>query len=802
MSESKWKEIKVTSISAEDVRFPTALEGLHGSDAVHVDPDYSCVYVSIFTQSTNIIGHGLTFTIGRGNDLVKAAVLAFQHHIIGKSMGEITNNFGAIWESLVADSQLRWLGPEKGVTHLAIAAIVNALWDLWAKAEGKPLWRLLSDLSPEQLVSCINFRWITDAITPQEALDILKQKQVGKTERMVELEQTGYPAYTTSVGWLGYTDDYVRQAARDALQAGFTQFKVKVGNDVESDKRRLQLIREEIGYDKVLMVDANQRWDVPQAIHYMKQLASYKPLFIEEPTCPDDVLGHAAIREALKPHGIKVATGEAIQNRVIFKQFMQAKALDFLQIDSCRVGGVNENLAIILMAAKFGIPVVPHAGGVGLCELVQHLIMWDYTSVSGVKNVCEFVDHLHQHFVDPVVIKNAHYMAPRAAGYSTTMKPESVSQYTFPTGAVWQNVFSVRNAQKYHDHMEQKQTKSTFLITGAQGFIGSWIIKQLLQHNQHHPQQQYRIVGFDLNRNFDILEQIIDDVNQVEMMFGDLSDYQRVKDVIEQVRPNYIIHLGALQIPTCRVNPRLGASVNVIGTINVFEAAKHLNEMEKTKNFKEKNHVECIVYASSAGAYGPPSDYPDQVVQDDANHRPRNHYGVFKLCNEGNARVYWLDHGIPSVALRPLTVYGVGREIGMTSAPTKAIKAVLLSRSFVLPFSGHTSFDYVQDVAHYFIQCALKVKEGNHSCSIQGTSTTLEEYINILTHILPQTKQFITFANQPIAIPFPYKSNSKRLLELIGENHCYITPLSQGILQTVQHFQTLLDQGKLHSRDL
>lgn len=800
MSENKWNNVKIVSVGAEDVRFPTALSGLHGSDAVHKDPDYSCVYVSLYTSQQNLIGHGLTFTIGRGNDLVKAAVVAFQHHIIGRTLGDISRNFGGIWEDLVADTQLRWLGPEKGVTHLAIAAIVNALWDLWAKAENKPLWRLLTDMPPEQLVSCINFRWITDAITPEEALHILKQKQGGKAERIIELEKSGYPAYTTSVGWLGYTDDYVRQAARDALQAGFTQFKAKVGNDVEADKRRLALIREEIGYDKVLMVDANQRWDVPQAIEYMKQLAPYKPLFIEEPTCPDDILGHATIREALKPYGIKVATGEAIQNRVIFKQFMQAKAFDFVQIDSCRVGGVNENLAIILMAAKFGIPVVPHSGGVGLCELVQHLIMWDYTSVSGTRNVCEFVDHLHEHFVHPVVMKNAHYMAPTAPGYSTTMKAESVSQYTFPTGAIWQNVFSTRNAQKFAES-EKKEVKGTYLITGAQGFIGAWIIKQLLQHNQQHPQEQYRVVGLDLNRNFDILEQIMDDVSQVEMLFGDLSDYQRVKDVMEQVRPNYIIHLGALQIPACRANPRVGANVNVIGTINVFEAAKHLNEVEKQKG-KNKNHVECVVYASSAGAYGPPSDYPDETVDDDANHRPRNHYGVFKLANEGNARVYWLDHGIASVALRPLTVYGVGREMGMTSAPTKAIKAVLLSRPFVLPFSGHTSFDFVEDVARYFIQCALKVKEGNHSCSIQGTAVSLQEFVEKLTQVLPQTAQLVSFAPNPVSIPFPYKSNSKKLLELIGEERSNITPLSEGIARTVQHFKQLQSIGKLHARDL
>lgn len=425
----------ITDVLVKDIRFPTS-RGHHGSDAMNPDPDYSAAYVILKTDQ-GIEGHGLTFTIGRGNELCVAAVRALSPLVMGRTLASFTENMGAFWNHITGDSQLRWVGPEKGVIHLATAAIVNAVWDLYAKVEGKPLWKLLVDMSPEELVRCINFRYVTDAITPQEALEILRAKASTKAEREAEMRQTGYPAYITSAGWLGYSDEKIRQLCREALANGWHDFKIKVGRDLEDDIRRCRVMREEIGQDNRLMMDANQYWDVQEAIDHMRQLAPFNPWWIEEPTSPDDVLGHAAIAKALAP--IKVATGEHCQNRIIFKQLMQAKAMDFCQLDSCRLGGVNEVLLVYLMAAKFGIPVCPHAGGVGLCEYVQHLQMFDYICVTGSKDdrLVEYVDHLHEHFVDPCVIQNACYMPPLAAGYSITMKAESIEAYSFPGGSAW-----------------------------------------------------------------------------------------------------------------------------------------------------------------------------------------------------------------------------------------------------------------------------------------------------------------------------------------------------------------------------
>jgi L-fuconate dehydratase len=338
---------------------------------------------------------------------------------------------------LTGDSQLRWIGPEKGVIHLATAAVVNAVWDLYAKVEGKPLWKLLVDMRPEQLVSCIDFRYITDALTPEEALAILRRNAPTKATREAQMRQEGYPAYTTSAGWLGYTDEQMRQLCRQAIAQGWTHFKLKVGVNIEEDIHRAQIMREEIGYDRKLMMDANQYWDVGEAIACMKRLARFDPWWIEEPTSPDDVLGHATIARAIAP--IKVATGEQVQNRIIFKQLFQAKAIAFCQIDAARPGGVNEVLAILLMAAKFGVPVCPHAGGVGLCEYVQHLSIFDYICVSASleNRILEYVDHLHEHFLDPVMIKNGHYMPPQAPGYSATMRSDSLDMFEFPYGRMW-----------------------------------------------------------------------------------------------------------------------------------------------------------------------------------------------------------------------------------------------------------------------------------------------------------------------------------------------------------------------------
>jgi L-fuconate dehydratase len=427
--------VKIVALQSIDLRFPTARAAI-GTDAMHPDPDYSAAYVTLQTDA-GLEGHGLTFTIGRGNEICVAAIDAFRHLVVGCRLEDLTTDLGAFWRRLAGDSQLRWLGPEKGVIHLALAAVVNAVWDLYAKSQRKPVWKLLSDMSPAEVARCIDFRYITDALTEDEAIDLLERQRRGKPDRERTLMETGYPAYTTSAGWIGYSDERIRQACHEAIAAGWTHFKVKVGASIEDDRKRVALVREAIGPSRTLMIDANQRWDVAEAIERVKALSEFDLLWIEEPTSPDDVLGHATIARAVAPIG--VATGEHCANRVLFKQLFQANAISFCQIDSCRLGGINENLAVILMAAKFGVPVCPHAGGVGLCELVQHLSMFDYVAVTGTleRRVTEFVDHLHEHFVDPVVIKDARYMPPMKPGYSAEIKAESRRQYRYPEGAAW-----------------------------------------------------------------------------------------------------------------------------------------------------------------------------------------------------------------------------------------------------------------------------------------------------------------------------------------------------------------------------
>jgi len=404
------------------------------------DPDYSAAYVVLHTDHpSGLAGHGLTFTIGRGTELCVAAIELLSGHVVGLTLEEIAADMAGFWRALVADSQLRWLGPEKGVVHLATAALVNAVWDLYAKLEGKPLWKLLADMTPEQLVACIDFRYIDDALPPAEAIDILRRLAPTRANREREMLSDGYPAYTTSAGWMGYSDDKIRKLAGEAMAAGFTHLKLKVGADIESDLRRARLLRQAIGPDRRLMLDANQVWGIDQAIHAIQALAEVNPWWIEEPTSPDDILGHRRIRESVKPIGI--ATGEHVQNRVMFKQLMQAEAIDFCQVDSCRLGGVNEVLAVLLLAAKFGIPVCPHAGGVGLCEYVQHLAIFDFIAVGGSleNRTCEFVDHLHEHFVHPARVKNARYLAPSAPGYSAEIKPSSLDRFSYPAGGAWRS---------------------------------------------------------------------------------------------------------------------------------------------------------------------------------------------------------------------------------------------------------------------------------------------------------------------------------------------------------------------------
>jgi L-fuconate dehydratase len=430
---------RIVDVIARDIRFPTSL-ALDGSDAMHPDPDYSAAYVVLVTNRPDgLAGHGLTFTCGRGTELCVAAAHSLAPLVRGRTLEEITGDMAAFWRSLTSDGQLRWVGPEKGVLHLATAAVVNAVWDLWAKVAGKPLWKLVVDMEPEELVRCIDFRYITDVITPQEAVELLRRQLPGKAGREAELLQGGYPAYTTSTGWLGYSDDKIRALCREALAEGWRHFKIKVGRDLQDDIRRCGLVRAEIGPDNYLMVDANQVWDVPTAIEWVRHLAPFDLWWMEEPTSPDDVLGHAAIARAIAP--IQVATGEMCQNRVIFKQLMQANAIGFCQIDSCRLGGVNEVLAVYLMAAKLGVRVCPHAGGVGLCEYVQHLQMIDYIAISGTMEdrVIEYVDHLHEHFLEPVVVRSGHYMPPAQPGYSIEMKAESLDRYEFPDGEAWRS---------------------------------------------------------------------------------------------------------------------------------------------------------------------------------------------------------------------------------------------------------------------------------------------------------------------------------------------------------------------------
>ena len=427
----------ITGFDVRDIRFPTSDDRI-GSDSVHTDPDYSAGYL-ILSTDREVEGHGLTFTLGRGTEVVCAAMRELERLVVGRTLESITADWAGFWRSLTQESQLRWLGPEKGVTHLATAAVVNAIWDLWSRVEGKPLWKLVVDLTPEQLVSAIDFSYITDAITPDEAIVLLERNLPGRAAREAEMRRDGFPAYTTSAGWLGYSDEKIRVLCREGIAAGWTHFKIKVGASLDDDIRRLAVVRDALGPDRVIMVDANQRWSVPEAIEWVKRLAFVNPLWIEEPTNPDDVLGHATIARAVAP--IKVATGEHCQNRVIFKQLFQANAIGFCQIDSCRLGGVNEVLAVLLMAAKFGVPVCPHAGGVGLCEYVQHLALIDYIAIGGSLDgrVLEYVDHLHEHFVDPCVIRRAKYQAPLSPGYSIEMRRDSLARYRFPDGPVWRD---------------------------------------------------------------------------------------------------------------------------------------------------------------------------------------------------------------------------------------------------------------------------------------------------------------------------------------------------------------------------
>lgn len=430
---------RFTALKTFDVRFPTS-RLLDGSDAMNRDPDYSAAYVELCTDDpAGLAGYGFAFTIGRGNEVQTEAIQALSHLVVGREVDEVLGSLGAFARALVGDSQLRWLGPEKGVMHMAIGAVINAAWDMAARRAGKPVWRFIAELTPEQLVEAIDFRYLSDALTPAEALELLRRSEVGKAKRIEYLLERGYPAYTTSPGWLGYSDEKLVTLSKQAIAQGFRTIKIKVGLNLDDDVRRLRAAREAIGPDIAMAADANQRWDVDTAIAWIRQLAPHRLAWIEEPTSPDDVLGHLAIRRGVAP--VPISTGEHTQNRIIFKQLMQAQAVDLIQIDATRVGGVNENLAILLLARKFGVRVFPHAGGVGLCELVQHLAMADFVAITGAMEdrAIEFVDHLHEHFVDPVRIRQGRYLAPTAPGFSSQMHPLSVQDHLFPHGRAWRN---------------------------------------------------------------------------------------------------------------------------------------------------------------------------------------------------------------------------------------------------------------------------------------------------------------------------------------------------------------------------
>jgi L-fuconate dehydratase len=427
--------VTIVGIDVRDVRFPTS-RTLAGSDAMNEAPDYSAAYVVLRTDG-ELTGHGMTFTIGRGTEVVCAAIDALAPLVIGLRLEDVAADPGAFWRRMTGDSQLRWIGPEKGAIHLATAALVNAVWDLWARAARKPLWQLVADMTPEELVRCIDFRYITDALTPEQALELLCERAPGRAEREAEMRRDGFPAYTTSVGWLGFSDDAVRRRARAAVAEGWSHVKMKVGGNLDDDLRRAALIREEIGPDRFLMMDANQVWDVEQAIAHTKRLAEFDPWWMEEPTSPDDILGHARIARAVAP--VRIATGEHCQNRTMFKQLLQADAIGVCQLDSCRLGGVNEVLAVLLLAARFGVPVCPHAGGVGLSEYVQHLSLIDYLVLGGElgDRVIEYVEELHEHFVEPVRMRGGRYLVPEAPGYSIEMHAESLAEFAFPDGPAW-----------------------------------------------------------------------------------------------------------------------------------------------------------------------------------------------------------------------------------------------------------------------------------------------------------------------------------------------------------------------------
>lgn len=428
----------ITNIRTFDVRFPTSAM-LDGSDAMNAEPDYSAACLQLDTTIHGLVGHSLVFTIGRGNDVQIQAIRVVAEKVAGLDIEYVFENIGEIAKNLSSDSQLRWLGPDKGVFHMATGAVLNALWDLYAKSRGVPLWKLLSSMSPERIISCVDFRYISDAITPGEALEILREGATSREKNTTLLLENGLPAYTTTPGWLGYADEKMLRLTSEAMASGFGFIKYKCGKSFDDDHRRLTKIRQLVGPDFPIAIDANQVWDVDVAIEWIKGLEAFNLQWIEEPTHPDDVVGHARIAFEVSP--TPIATGEMASSRIIFKQLLQSEAIKVMQIDATRVAGVNENIANILLAAKYGIPVCPHAGGVGLCEMVQHLAMFDAVAVSGHhrRRYVEYVDHLHDHFLEPARIADGNYMPPRRPGIGSEMLETSIRDFEFPNGNYWNN---------------------------------------------------------------------------------------------------------------------------------------------------------------------------------------------------------------------------------------------------------------------------------------------------------------------------------------------------------------------------
>ncbi len=428
--------VSITAATVTDLRFPTS-RTLDGSDAMNPDPDYSAAYLELSTSEPGLTGCGFVFTIGRGNDIQAAAVEVVADRLVGRELDGLLENPSAVNRELNWDSQLRWLGPDKGVMHMAVGAAMNAVWDLRCKREGRPLWSTLSHLEPAEVVALVDWTYLSDFLDPAQAREILEERRSERDSRIADLRRDGLAAYTTSPGWLGYSDDKLERLCRQALDDGFNTIKLKVGADLDNDCRRLGIARTAIGPDTALAIDANQRWSVPDAIAAIGRFAEFNLRWVEEPTHPDDVVGHATIAKAVHP--VPIATGEHLANPTLAKQLLQLGGAQILQIDATRVGGVHDLVAMILLAARAGVDVIPHAGGVGLCEAVQHFAFFNAISVAADPSqlALEYVDHLHEHLDQPVEVTSGRYRLPTQPGAGTAFRPGTAAAFAYPCGTEW-----------------------------------------------------------------------------------------------------------------------------------------------------------------------------------------------------------------------------------------------------------------------------------------------------------------------------------------------------------------------------